>query len=102
MHELRFRRFVWFLANRTGADLDGLIAEEHRAGTLDRRRDRFIPSPRLLAQVLGTHRGGPPLQGAIRRPAPASTWTERASPSPSPAAVIRPASLRQRSHALTQ
>lgn len=54
MRELRFRRFVWFLADRTSCSLREAreIANQLVAGTLDLTA-RFAPSPRMLAQVLG-------------------------------------------------
>jgi len=55
MRELRFRRFVWFLADRLLCPLAEarLIATQARAGTLDLGVDVFGPSPRMIAQVLG-------------------------------------------------
>jgi len=55
MRELRFRRFVWFLADRLRCPLTEarLIATQATAGTLDLTVDAFQPSPRLIAQVLG-------------------------------------------------
>ena len=64
MRELRFRRFVWFLANRLACPVAEarLIATQATAGTLDLTVDVFSPSPRLIAQVLG--RRPPPLPPA--------------------------------------
>ena len=61
MRELRFRRFVWFIASKSGAPLDEAreIARQAAAGTLDLATDRFLPSPRLIAQVLGVERPVP-------------------------------------------
>ena len=55
MRELRFRRFVWFLADRLRCPLAEarLIATQATAGTLDLSVDIFVPSPRAIAQVLG-------------------------------------------------
>ena len=55
MRELRFRRFVWFIATRAGTDLAEAreIALHAVAGTLDLSVDSYLPSPRLLAQTLG-------------------------------------------------
>jgi hypothetical protein len=55
MRELRFRRFVWFIAREAGTSLDEArrIALQAVAGTLDLTVDAFLPSPRLLAHVLG-------------------------------------------------
>jgi hypothetical protein len=55
MRELRFRRFVWFIARATGTSLDEAreIASHAVAGTLDLSCDAFLPSPRRLVQVLG-------------------------------------------------
>jgi hypothetical protein len=55
MRELRFRRFVWFLADRLGCPVAEarLIATQATAGTLDLTVDIFLPSPRRIAQVLG-------------------------------------------------
>jgi hypothetical protein len=63
MRELRFRRFVWFLADRLSCPLTEarLIATQATAGTLDLAVDVFEPSPRRIAQVLG--REPPPRSG---------------------------------------
>lgn len=55
MRELRLRRFIWFIAKRTGCPLTEAreIAARASAGTLDLSVDAFQPSPRLIAQVLG-------------------------------------------------
>ncbi len=55
MRELRFRRFVWFLADRLRCPLAEarLIAVQATAGTLDLNVDIFEPSPRRIAQILG-------------------------------------------------
>jgi hypothetical protein len=55
MRELRFRRFVWFIARAAGTSLQEArhIAVEAIAGTLDLSVDSFLPSPRRLAQILG-------------------------------------------------
>ncbi len=55
MRELRFRRFVWFLARGAGCSLDEAreIAGRSLAGTLDLDTDEYAASPRLLAQLLG-------------------------------------------------
>lgn len=55
MRELRFRRFVWFIADRAGCPLDQAreIANRAVTGTLDLTVDSFTPSPRFLAQILG-------------------------------------------------
>ena len=55
MRELRFRRFVWFLADRAGCPIAEarIIALQAIANSLDLSVDAFTPSPRLLAQVLG-------------------------------------------------
>ena len=55
MRELRMRRFVWFIEKRTRCPVAEarLIATQAIAGTLDLSRDAFVPSPRLLATVLG-------------------------------------------------
>ena len=55
MRELRFRRFVWFLADRLRCPLTEarLIATQAIADTLDLTVDVFQPSPRHIAQVLG-------------------------------------------------
>lgn len=55
MRELRFRRFIWFIARRTNCPLDEAreIATRAVAGTLDLTVDSFLPSPRCLAYVLG-------------------------------------------------
>jgi hypothetical protein len=55
MRELRFRRFVWFIADRAGCPLDEAreIAIRARAGTLDLSTDVFSPSPRRLTAILG-------------------------------------------------
>ncbi len=55
MRELRFRRFIWFIADRTNCPVDEAreIATRAVAGTLDLAVDVFLPSPRMLAQVLG-------------------------------------------------
>ena len=55
MRELRFRRFVWLLADRLGCPVAEarLIATQATAGTLDLSVDVFLPSPRAIAQVLG-------------------------------------------------
>jgi hypothetical protein len=47
MRELRFRRFVWFLADRFACPLAEarLIATQATAGTLDLTVDVFLPSP---------------------------------------------------------
>lgn len=62
MRELRFRRFVWFIARAAGTCLEEArqIALQAVAGTLDLTADAFLPSPRLLAQVLG--REPPPVR----------------------------------------
>jgi len=64
MRELRFRRFVWHVARRTGCDLEEArtIAELARSDSLDLSVDAFSASPRLLAQVFG--REPPPRVGA--------------------------------------
>jgi len=53
--ELRFRRFVWFIARAAQASLEEArqIALLAVAGTLDLSVDAFLPSPRRLAQILG-------------------------------------------------
>ena len=55
MRELRFRRFVWFIADRAGCSLHEAreIAMQATAGTLDLTVDVFSPSPRRLAAILG-------------------------------------------------
>jgi hypothetical protein len=55
MRELRFRRFVWFIARAAATSLDEArqIALHAMAGTLDLSVDAYLPSPRRLAQVLG-------------------------------------------------
>lgn len=55
MRELRFRRFVWFIARTAGTSLTEAreIALHAVAGTLDLSVDRFLPSPRRLAEILG-------------------------------------------------
>ena len=55
MRELRFRRFVWFIATaaRTSLAEARQIALQVVAGTLDLSVDAFLPSPRHLAQILG-------------------------------------------------
>ena len=55
MRELRFRRYVWFIADRTACDLGEArtIALLAKAGQLDLTVDAFTPSARFLAQVLG-------------------------------------------------
>ena len=55
MRELRFRRFVWFIADRSGAQLAEarVIATQVVDGTLDLSVDLYLPSPRRLAQILG-------------------------------------------------
>jgi hypothetical protein len=55
MRELRFRRFVWFIARAAGTSLEEArqIAMQVVAGTLDLSVDAFLPSPRHLAQILG-------------------------------------------------
>jgi hypothetical protein len=65
MRELRFRRFVWFLANRLDCPVveARLIAIQATAGTLDLSIDAFQPSPRRIAQVLG--RRPPPRNEAL-------------------------------------
>lgn len=62
MRELRFRRFVWFLADRLCCPLAEarLIATQATAGTLDLTVDVFLPSPARITQVLG--RRPPPNQ----------------------------------------
>jgi hypothetical protein len=62
MRELRSRRFVSFLADRFSCPLREAreIATQATAGTLDLTVDVFLPSPRLIAQVLG--RRPPPRQ----------------------------------------
>jgi hypothetical protein len=64
MRELRFRRFVWFIADRAACPLDQAreIATQAVAGTLDLTADLFLPSPRFLAQVLGRE---PPAAGSV-------------------------------------
>ena len=66
MRELRFRRFVWFLADRLTCPLTEArqIATQATAGTLDLRADVFQPSPRRIAQVLGRR---PPPADSSRR-----------------------------------
>jgi hypothetical protein len=63
MRELRFRRFIWFISDRTLCPLDQAreIAAQAVAGTLDLTVDAFTPSPRFLAQILG--RDPPPDPG---------------------------------------
>ncbi|MEA2494104.1 MAG: hypothetical protein QOJ29_2015 [Thermoleophilaceae bacterium] len=75
MRELRFRRFVWRIVDRAGCDPEEArtIALLAKAGTLDLTIDAFVPSPRLLARVLG--RTPPPMAGhdglaPLNRPAP--------------------------------
>jgi len=60
MRELRFRRFVWFIARaaETSVEEARQIALHAVAGTLDLSVDAFLPSPRRLAQILGRE---PPL-----------------------------------------
>ena len=55
MRELRFRRFVWFLADRAGCSVAEarIIALQAVSNSLDLSVDVFTPSPRRLAQVLG-------------------------------------------------
>jgi hypothetical protein len=55
MRELRFRRFVWFIARAAGTSLAEAreIGLHVVAGTLDLSIDAFLPSPRRLASVLG-------------------------------------------------
>ena len=55
MRELRFRRFVWFIAKAAGTSLAEArqIALQVVTGTLDLSVDAFLPSPRHLAQILG-------------------------------------------------
>lgn len=55
MRELRFRRFVWFIARaaRTSLEEARQIGMHAVAGTLDLSVDAFLPSPRHLAQILG-------------------------------------------------
>jgi hypothetical protein len=55
MRELRFRRFVWFIARAAGTSLPEArqIALQVVTGTLDLSVDAFLPSPRHLAQILG-------------------------------------------------
>ncbi len=62
MRELRFRRFVWFVANRSGADPAEAreIATQAALGALDLTRDLFLPSARRLSQILGLPLPGPP------------------------------------------
>lgn len=64
MRELRFRRFVWFLSDRTGCGLEEAreIATRAAANSLDLGVDVFTPSPRFLAQVLGRE---PPLPSSM-------------------------------------
>ncbi len=64
MRELRFRRFVWFIADRATCPLDQAreIATQAVAGTLDLTADLFLPSPRFLAQVHGRE---PPAAGSV-------------------------------------
>ncbi len=72
MRELRFRRFVWFIARATRTSLKEAreIASQAISGTLDLSADAFLPSPRLLAQVLG--RDPPPIgsSGSTRSAGP--------------------------------
>ena len=55
MRELRFRRFVWFIADRANCPLHEAreIAMRATAGTLDLSVDVFSPSPRRLAAIFG-------------------------------------------------
>lgn len=55
MRDLRFRRFIWFIAHRTNCPVDEAreIATRAVAGTLDLTVDAFTPSPRFVAQILG-------------------------------------------------
>ena len=55
MRELRFRRFVWFIADRAGCPVHEAreIAMRASAGTLDLSVDVFSASPRRLAVILG-------------------------------------------------
>jgi hypothetical protein len=55
MRELRFRRFVWFIARAAGTSLEEArqIAMQVVAGTLDLSIVAFLPSPRRLAEILG-------------------------------------------------
>ena len=55
MRELRFRRFVWFIAHAAQSSLNEArqIAVQAAARTLDLSVDAFLPSPRRLAAVLG-------------------------------------------------
>jgi hypothetical protein len=78
MRELRFRRFVWRLADRAGCSPTEArtIALLAKAGTLDLSVDAFTPSPRMLAQILG-RTPPPPVAGRdgsapLNRPAPAN------------------------------
>jgi hypothetical protein len=63
MRELRFRRFVWFIARAARIPLDEAheIARRATAGTLDLSADGFLASPRRLAAILG--RDPPPVGG---------------------------------------
>jgi hypothetical protein len=55
MRELRFRRFVWFIARASATSLEEArqIAGQAVSGTLDLSVDNFLPSPRRLAEILG-------------------------------------------------
>lgn len=55
MRELRFRRFVWFIADQMRCPLTEAraIALQAIADTLDLSQDVFTPSPQRIAQVLG-------------------------------------------------
>jgi hypothetical protein len=75
MRELRFRRFVWRISDRTQCELveARTIALLATAGTLDLSVDAFTPSPRMLAHVLGRTpppRGGPCWVRAIEQARP--------------------------------
>lgn len=81
MRELRLRRFVWFIANRTGCPLAEarLIAMQAIAGTLDLTVDVFTPSPRSLAAIFGCN--APP-RGAIQKSRGGRARSEAPGPSP--------------------
>ena len=61
MRELRFRRFVYYVAREAMTSLEEArtIATLAQADALDLTIDAFVPSPRLLSQVLG--RNAPPV-----------------------------------------
>jgi hypothetical protein len=61
MRELRFRRFVHYIAREAATSLEEArtIAALAQTDALDLRTDAFLPSPRCLAKVLG--RNPPPV-----------------------------------------